>query len=48
MDTRPIIIAHSIGATAETEAVLRDPTAFCGLIIVDGAIALTHLGLLMV
>lgn len=38
---RPIIIAHSFGAAAATEAVLREPAAFSGLIIVDGAIAMT-------
>ncbi len=39
-NTRPIIIAHSFGAAAATEAVLRDPSAFSGLIIIDGAIAM--------
>ncbi|MGJ8627089.1 MAG: alpha/beta fold hydrolase [Sulfitobacter sp.] len=37
---RPILIAHSFGAAAATEAVLREPTAFLGLIIINGAIGL--------
>ena len=37
---RPVMVAHSFGAAAATEAVLRDPAAFAGLIIVDGAIGM--------
>ena len=36
----PVMVAHSFGAAAATEAVLRNPQAFKGLIIVDGAIAM--------
>lgn len=36
----PIMVAHSFGAAAATEAVLRDPRSFAGLIIVDGAIGM--------
>ncbi|MEM6305154.1 MAG: alpha/beta fold hydrolase [Pseudomonadota bacterium] len=36
----PIMVAHSFGAAAATEAVLRDPRSFAGLIIVNGAIGM--------
>ncbi len=36
----PIMVAHSFGAAPATEAVLRDPRSFAGLIIVDGAIGM--------
>ncbi len=38
--TPPIMVAHSFGAAAATEAVLRDPRSFAGLILVDGAIGM--------
>ena len=40
LDTPPVMIAHSFGAAAATEAVLLDPKAFAGLIIVNGALAM--------
>ena len=40
LDAKPIMVAHSFGAAAATEAVLRAPTAFAGLIIVDGALGM--------
>ena len=39
---RPIMIAHSFGAAAATEAVLREPDAFAGLIIIAGALAMAE------
>ncbi|MGJ8545640.1 MAG: alpha/beta fold hydrolase [Sulfitobacter sp.] len=39
-DAPPIMVAHSFGAAAATEAVLMQPRAFAGLIIVDGALGL--------
>lgn len=40
LGTRPIIVAHSIGAGPMTEAVLQRPDLVSGLVIVAGAIAL--------
>lgn len=40
LQSPPILVAHSFGAAAATEAVLRNPQAFAGLIIVDGALAM--------
>ena len=40
LERAPILVAHSFGAAAGTEAVLRDPGAFAGLVIVDGAIGM--------
>lgn len=40
MDIRPHLVAHSFGAGAATEAVLRDPDAFSGFVIVNGALGL--------
>ncbi len=37
---QPILIAHSFGAGPGVEAVLRNQTAYAGLVIVDGAIGL--------
>lgn len=41
MDTRPIMVAHSFGAAAASEAVLLNPSAFSGFIIVDGALSIS-------
>lgn len=40
LDVRPIVVAHSFGAGAGVEAVMQDPAAFAGLVIVDGALGL--------
>ncbi|MFN7596091.1 MAG: alpha/beta fold hydrolase [Cereibacter sp.] len=40
LGTRPIIVAHSIGAGPMTEAILERPDLVSGLVIVAGAIAL--------
>lgn len=40
LGTRPIIVAHSIGAGPMTEAVLQRPDLVSGLVVVAGAIAL--------
>ncbi len=40
LEAPPIMVAHSFGAAAATEAVLKDPNAFAGLIIVDGALSM--------
>ena len=40
LQRKPIMVAHSFGAAAATEAVLRQPDAFAGLIIVDGALGM--------
>ncbi len=40
MDTRPIMVAHSFGAAAAAEAVLQNPSAFSGFIIIDGALGI--------
>jgi len=37
---RPIVVAHSFGAGPVAEAVMQDPDAFAGLIVVAGAIGL--------
>lgn len=38
LGTRPVLVAHSFGASAGVEAALRDPDAFDGLVIVAGAL----------
>lgn len=44
LGVRPIVVAHSVGAGPVAEAVLRDPDAFAGLVLVAGAIGLnSHL-----
>ncbi len=40
LGTKPILVAHSVGAAPGVEAVLQDPAAFEGLIVVDGALGL--------
>lgn len=40
LDSRPIVVAHSVGAGPVAEAILRRPDLVLGLVIVDGAIAL--------
>lgn len=40
LDSRPVVVAHSVGAGPAAEAVLRRPDLVSGLVIVDGAIAL--------
>ncbi|MGC3937320.1 alpha/beta fold hydrolase [Roseobacter sp. EG26] len=40
LDTKPIMVAHSVGAGPVTEAVMARPDLVSGLIIVDGALAL--------
>lgn len=40
LGTRPILVAHSVGAGPGVEAVMRAPGAFAGLVVVDGAIGL--------
>jgi len=40
LNSRPVVVAHSIGAGPVAEAVLRRPGLVSGLVIVDGAIAL--------
>ncbi|MGC1495370.1 MAG: alpha/beta hydrolase [Sulfitobacter sp.] len=40
MGTRPIMVAHSFGAAAAAEAVLQNPSAFSGFIIIDGALGI--------
>lgn len=40
LDVKPILIAHSVGAGPAVEAVMHNQTAFAGLIVVDGALAL--------
>ena len=41
MKTRPVMIAHSFGASAAVEAVMKEPEAFAGLVIVSGALAMS-------
>ncbi len=36
----PVLVAHSFGAGAGAEAVMADPSAFAGFLVVDGAIGL--------
>ncbi|GFE51235.1 alpha/beta hydrolase [Roseobacter cerasinus] len=44
MEIRPVLVAHSFGAGAGVEAAMRDPDAFAGLVVVDGALGLdSHL-----
>jgi pimeloyl-ACP methyl ester carboxylesterase len=40
LGTRPILVAHSIGAGPGVEAVMRRPDYFAGLVVVDGALGL--------
>ena len=40
MGIRPVIVAHSFGAGPAAEAVMADPGAVAGLVVVSGAIAL--------
>lgn len=40
MEMRPIVVAHSFGAGPAVVAVMKDPEAFAGLVIVDGALGL--------
>lgn len=40
LGTRPILVAHSIGAGPGVEAVMQRPDAFAGLVVVDGALGL--------
>lgn len=40
MDMKPILVAHSFGASAGVEAVLKSPESFAGLVIVSGALGL--------
>ncbi len=40
LEIKPVLAAHSFGASAGMEAVLMAPEAFTGLIIIDGAIGL--------
>ena len=41
--TKPIVVAHSFGASVALEAVMRAPEKYAGLVIVSGAIGLnTH------
>ncbi len=40
LQARPILVAHSFGAGAAAEAVMQDPAAFAGLVVVSGAIGL--------
>ena len=44
LDIKPIIVAHSFGAGAAVEAVMAEPDAFRGLIIVDGALGVGKTG----
>lgn len=40
LGVRPILVAHSFGAGAGSEAVLASPGAFLGYVVVDGALGL--------
>ncbi|MEL7253505.1 MAG: alpha/beta hydrolase [Pseudomonadota bacterium] len=40
MEMKPIFVAHSVGAGPSVEAVMENPQAFAGLIVVGGALAL--------
>lgn len=40
LETRPVLVAHSVGAGPGVEAVMLAPEAFAGLVVVDGAIGL--------
>ena len=40
LEVKPILVAHSFGAAPGVEAVMADPAAFAGLVLVDGAIGL--------
>ncbi|MEM8773690.1 MAG: alpha/beta hydrolase [Pseudomonadota bacterium] len=39
-ESKPIMVAHSIGAGPAVEAVMKDQSAFAGLVVVDGALGL--------
>jgi pimeloyl-ACP methyl ester carboxylesterase len=41
MEIKPHLVAHSFGAGAATEAILRDQGAFSGFVIVNGALGLS-------
>ncbi len=43
-DIRPILVAHSFGAGAAAEAMIADPDAFRGAVIIAGALSLGHDG----
>lgn len=40
LNIRPVIVAHSFGAGPGAEAIMQDPAAFAGLVVVNGAIGL--------
>ncbi|WP_317057690.1 alpha/beta fold hydrolase [Roseovarius rhodophyticola] len=40
LGTKPILVAHSVGAAPGVEAVMQDLSAFTALIVVDGALGL--------
>ncbi len=40
LEMKPVLVAHSFGAGPATEAVMRRPEAFAGLVMVDGAVGL--------
>ncbi|MCO4823313.1 MAG: alpha/beta hydrolase [Amylibacter sp.] len=40
METKPIVVAHSFGASVALETVMRAPDQFAGLVIVSGAVGL--------
>ncbi|MCO6384514.1 alpha/beta fold hydrolase [Oceanicola sp. 502str15] len=40
LEVQPVLVAHSFGAGAAAEAMMADPGAFAGFLVVDGAIGL--------
>ncbi|GHF34706.1 alpha/beta fold hydrolase [Seohaeicola zhoushanensis] len=40
LEVRPVLVAHSFGAAPGVEAVMAEPAAFAGLVVVDGAVGL--------
>ncbi len=40
LGVRPVVVAHSFGAGPAAEALMQDPGAFAGLVVVSGAIGL--------
>lgn len=40
LTVKPVLVAHSFGAAPGVEAVMTDPGAFAGLVVVDGAVGL--------
>ncbi|WP_425041268.1 alpha/beta fold hydrolase [Primorskyibacter sp. S187A] len=42
LDVTPILVAHSFGAAPGSEAALRNPDRFAGLVLVAGAVGLTE------